>query len=153
MKAEDIEAQVVEFMLECQRALPTDWREQLEARWAQAAPDAAQQVTQAKERLARTVELYLAGLLEASRVQEQQLEYQVALSYLRPQEYDAIMSLGQTLERFDALWAAASLTTKNGLLRLALEAALIENKSLVGLQSTVAFFPILAICHCGSDGR
>lgn len=153
VKAEDIEAQVVEFMLDCQRALPADWREQLEARWAQAAPDAAQQVAQAKERLARTVELYLGGLLEASRVQEQQLEYQVALSYLRPQEYDAIMSLGQTLERFDALWAAASLTTKNGLLRLALEAALIENKSLVGLQSTVAFFPILAICHCGSDGR
>ena len=152
VKAEDIEAQVVAFMLECQRALPADWREQLESRWAAAAPEAAQQAAAAKERLARAVELYLAGLIDQRRMQEQQLAYQLALTHLRPQEYDAIISLGQTLERFDALWAAASLTTQNGLLRSALEAALIDNKSLVGLQSTVAFFPILAICHCGSDG-
>lgn len=152
VKAEDIEAQVLEFMLDCQQGLPADWREQLEARWTAAAPDAAQQVVQAKERLARAAELYLVGLIDQSKLQEQQMAYQLALTHLRPQEYSVIISLGQTLERFNALWAAASLTTKNGLLRPVLEAALIDNKSLVGLQSTVAFFPILAICHCGSDG-
>ena len=154
LRAADIEAQVVAFMRECQHRLPEDWQAQLEAQWAAAAPDAAQQLTTAQARLTRATELYLEGLLDRAQLQEHQLAYQLALTHLRPGEYDAIISLGQTLERFDTFWAETeTLTQQNGLLRLALEAAQVRQKSLIGIQPTVAFLPILAICHYGSDGN
>ncbi len=153
LRAVDIEAQVVAFLRECQRHLPADWQAQLEAQWAAQAPDAAAQAAAAKAQLARATELYLKGLIDPQRLQTEELAYQLALTRLRPAEYNAIIALGQTLERFDAVWAAATtFIQQNELLRLALEAAHVTGKSLVGIQSTVAFLPILAICHCGSDG-
>jgi hypothetical protein len=152
IKAEEIEAQIEEFMRECQRWLPADWRERLEAQWVDQSPELAGRIQQAKARQERAVELYLEGLIDQKRVQECKLAYQIELTQLRPQNSDAIIALGGVLERFDSLWAEASLTTKNELLRLALEAAHIKHKSLVAIRLKVTFLPIFAICQSGSDG-
>ncbi len=152
LKAEEIEPQIEAFMRRYQRRLPANWRERLEALWATENPQLARLVEQKKGRLDRAVELYLDGLIPQHQVQECRLAYQLLLGQLRPRNMDAIMQAGESLERFDSLWAEASLTQKNELLRLVIEAAHIRTKSLLGIQLTVASLPIVAICRSGSDG-
>lgn len=152
LKAEEIESQVVDLFLEWQHQLPADWQAQLEAQWALERPEAAQEAQAAQERIGRAAELYLAGLITQERLREQQLAYHLAMVGLRPERYSDIITAGQTLEKFNVLWPELSFTKQNELLRLALEVALVSGKSLTGIQLSVAFLPIWAICRCGSDG-
>jgi len=48
LRAEEVESQLVEFLIECQRCLPTDWRARLEAQWNTQYPEAAQQLARTR---------------------------------------------------------------------------------------------------------
>jgi hypothetical protein len=136
--------------------LPDDWQERLveflHPREDQAEVEEQEQALH--ERLLRARELYLAGDIDRGGYLEEKWAAQVALISLHPLPKDVILAAGLYLSDFDHLWSQAhSYPEKARLLRVAVAAAFVKGRSLVALQPTESFFPLMHYCWSGSDGR
>jgi hypothetical protein len=65
-----------------------------------------------------------------------------------------MLAAGSHLPDFDHLWSQAhSYPEKAKLLRVAVAAAFVKGRSLVAVQPTESFFPLMHYCWSGSDGH
>jgi DNA invertase Pin-like site-specific DNA recombinase len=151
--AEEVEDQVVDLLRRCR--LPDDWEERI-VEFLHPPDDRAEvreQEHRWQERLARAQELYLAGDISRDRYLEEKWAAQIALTSLHPVPKDVMMAAGSYLQDFDRLWSEAhSYPDKARLLRVAVAAAFVKGRSLVALQPTESFFPLMHYCWSGSDG-
>jgi hypothetical protein len=146
LKAEEIEQQVLDFMLGLH--LPDDWRT-----WAREQVLSPQQQTEItmkqaelEARWKRVRELYLEGLLTKEEFQEERWQYQAAMTGLTPIDLNAIMEAGTTLEELPTRLGSTDSTLKqNRLLRLALVEAWVKEHSLIAVQARMRLLPSDAI--------
>ena len=135
--------------------LPDHWQERL-VEFLHPPEDQAEVEEQERalqERLVRARKLYLAGDIGQGRYLEEKWAAQVALTSLHPRPKDVILAAGSYLSDFDHLWSQAhSYPEKARLLRSAVAAAFVKGRSLVALQPTESFFPLMHYCWSGSDG-
>ena len=152
VKAEDIEGQVAQYLMSFD--LPPNWREGV-LTWLCSAEDLEAMERSEQEiesRLGRLVDLYLAGDLQREQYEREKTVCYDRLAALRPAGYSVVMNAGETLERFETLWSTARALEKKKLLRFAVAAAFVKGRSLVALQPTESFFPLMHYCWSGSDG-
>jgi hypothetical protein len=154
VRAEEVEGQPVDLLRRCQ--MPDDWQERLveflHPPEDQVEVEKEEQAPQ--ERLMRARELYLAGDIDRGRYLEEKWAAQVALTSLHPLPKDAILAAGSYLSDFDHLWSQAhSYPEKARLLRSAVAAAFVKGRSLVPVQPTESFFPLMHYCWSGDDGH
>ena len=153
LRAEDIEAQVVELLQSV--CLPDDWQDRL-VEILHPVEDRAhvrEQERHWQDRLARATELYLAGDIERTQYLEEKWAAQTALTSLHPVPKDAIITAGSSLQAFSRLWSEAhSYLDRNRLLRVLVTAAFVKGRSLVALQTTESLFPLMHYCWSGDDG-
>ena len=106
-------------------------------------------------RLARLVDLYLAGDLDRDRYEREKRACYDQLADLRPNGYSVIMDAGETLEQFETLWSTATALEKKKLLRSSVAAVLIRGKLVCAIQLTEAYYPFVPyrnVRNYGSDG-
>ena len=108
-----------------------------------------------ESRLARLVDLYLAGDLQREQYEREKTVCYDRLAALRPAGYAVTMNAGETLERFETLWSTANALEKKKLLRSAVAAVLIRGKLVRAIQLREAFHPFVLYRNgrnSGSDG-
>ena len=137
--------------------LPPNWRDEVLAGLC-SPEDRAVMVLKEQElqrRLARLVELYLAGDVNRLRYEQEKRACYDHLADLRPNEYSVIMNAGETLECFETLWSTGTALEKKKLLRSAVAAVLIRGKLIRAAQLTEAYYPFVPYRkgrNSGSDG-
>ena len=155
LRAEEIEAQVVEFLHSLSSCLPSNWQERVreiaipvEQR---AAIEKREQEIQA--RLQRATNLHLQGHITYEQFLAEKQRAQVVRADLRPAEIDAIITVGGILDDFDHCWKGTKEPLKqNGLLRSLLAGVRVQRYELTAVQPTLAAYPLVRLCRSGSDG-
>ncbi len=155
LQAEEIEAQVVEFLLSLSAQLPSDWRERV----MEIAIPPEQRATieegerEVQSRLQRATNLHLQGHITYEQFLTEKRRAQVVRADLRPSEIGAIITAGEILEDFDRRWKRTKEPLKqNGLLRIALAGVQVQRYELTAVQPTLAAYPLVRLCRSGSDG-
>ena len=155
VNAEEVEEQVARYLLSFR--LPPTWREEALARLCSAEALEAMERSEREigSRLARLVDLYLAGDLDRDRYEREKRACYDQLADLRPNGYSVIIDAGETLEQFETLWSTETALEKKKLLRSALAAVLIRGKLIRAVQLREAFYPFVPYRlgrNSGSDG-
>lgn len=153
--ANDIEAQVADLI--CRVQLPDDWPDSA-AEWLGLQGRAESQ--QAQERWERAKEMYLKGEIKREDFDAERQRYELYNESLTKLEAGAIIELGHVMRLFVPTWAEALPIEKKKLLRLTVAAVFVRGNSLVALQATPAFLPLVLrafsqegeSCNCGDDG-
>ena len=155
VRARDVETQVAQYLMSFH--LPPNWREEALTRLC--SPEHMEAMERSEQeiesRLARLVDLYLAGDLEREQYERQKTVCYDQLAALRPAGYVVTMNAGETLERFETLWSTANELEKKKLLRSAVAAVLIRGKLVRAVQLREAFHPFVLYRNgrkSGSDG-
>jgi site-specific DNA recombinase len=155
VNAHEVEEQVAHYLMSFH--LPPGWREEILAGLCSPEERAAlaQKEQELQRRLARLVELYLAGDVDRARYEQEKRACYDQMANLHSNEYSVIMNAGETLERFETLWSTGTALEKKKLLRLAVAAVLIRGKLVRAAQLTEAFYPFVPYRkgrNSGSDG-
>jgi site-specific DNA recombinase len=155
VRAEDVEEQVARYLQSFH--LPPNWRQDVLARLysPEERAEMEKKEQEIQTRLARLVELYLAGDVNRVRYEQEKRVCYDHLADLHSNSYSVIMNAGETLERFEALWSAGTALEQKKLLRLAVAAVLIRGKLVCAIQLTEAFYPFVPYrngWNSGSDG-
>jgi site-specific DNA recombinase len=156
VNARGVEEQVACYLMSFH--LPPDWREEVLAGLCSPEERAAmaQKEQALQRRLARLVELYLAGDVDRTRYEQEKRACYDQMANLHSNEYSVIMNAGETLERFETLWSTGTALEQKKLLRLAVAAVLIRGKLVCAAQLTEAFYPFVPYRkgrNSGSDGN
>jgi site-specific DNA recombinase len=155
VKAEEVEEQVARYLISFY--LPSNWREEVLAGLCSPEDRAAmaEKEQELQSRLARLVELYLAGDVDRPRYEREKRACYDQLADLHPNGYSVIMNAGETLQCFEMLWSTESELNKKKLLRSAVAAVLIRGKLVRAVQLREAFYPFVPYRNgrnSGSDG-
>jgi site-specific DNA recombinase len=155
VRAEEVEEQVAQYFLSFH--LPATWREEVIARLCSAEDLEAMERSrqEVESRLARIVELYLAGDLRREQYEQEKRACYDQLADLQPNGYSVVMNAGETLNRFETLWSTGTALEKKKLLRSAVAAVLIRGKLVRAIQLREAFYPFVPYRlgrNHGSDG-
>ena len=155
VRAQDIEGQVAQYLMSFH--LPSNWREEALTRLCSAEDMEAMERSEQEleSRLARLVDLYLAGDLQRVQYEREKTLCYDRLAALRPAGYSVTLDAGETLERFETLWSTANALEKKKLLRSSLAAVLIRGRLVRAVQLREAFYPFLLYRNgrnSGDDG-
>jgi len=110
-------------------------------------------LAEAEARFERAKELYISGEIKRSEYEEEKRRLELSKKDLRPSRIDATMASVSFIKTQLPNWAAHSLREQKGLIRLTLEAAWVQDNSVVALQPTPAFLPILEGILSGNFGE
>ena len=153
LKAEDIEQQVLDFVYSLK--LPPDWKNVVRSKMLPPAQrtEIARRGRELEERWTRATELYLDGLLDRGRFQEEKWQYQIDKANLHPPEITAIIKIGKVLDSLPRrLSQAKDWVKKNKLLRLALVGVRIKGHELTATHVRLPLYTLLFHCFNWSDG-
>jgi len=123
--------------------VPADWQERLLSRLGHDPQALTRQQAEIRARLARAAELYLAGLLSAERLAQEQREAQSRLQDLTPGEISAIIAVEEQLVRLQQQWDELEALEKKKLLRGVLTAAFVRGDALVAVQPAEQCYPLI----------
>jgi DNA invertase Pin-like site-specific DNA recombinase len=156
--AVDIEEQIVDYLDSL--PFPEDWEpwvyQQLDPEWDEQEIQRREQGLQG--RLARAVELYLAGDIDKTRYEAEKRACEDQIADLRPGEIRDIIPKVESLIDFRSLWEESSPLNRKRLIRLSLVSAQIRKQRLVSVEPSPLLYPILRNLtieggfYSGSDG-
>ncbi len=156
--AVEAEEQIVDYLDGL--PFPDEWEawvyQQIDPEWDEQAIQCKERELQ--ERLARAVELYLAGDIGKTRYEAEKRACEDQIADLRPGEIRDILPRVVDLIGFRSHWAEASPLNKKRLIRSVLVSAQIRKQQLVSVEPSALLYPILRNLtmeggfYSGSDG-
>lgn len=106
------------------------------------------QLTISEERYRRAQELYIAGSITRDVLESEKYRLESVRKDLRLTNVDATIALYELVQSGLSNWSELSLVEKKRLLRLALEAAWVQDNALVAVEPTVAYLPLMSGIGC-----
>ena len=158
VRAEVAEAEMIEFL----RALvvPDDWQERLLRLHGLDPAEVARKQAKAEARLERVRDLYIAGVIDRTKLQAEILIFENTLSDLQDINFDAILDLKSRLGDLQLHWCSLTNINKKRLLQRIVTKAFFRRHALVAAKLSEHAFSLKTVSlsrdshsfYSGSDG-
>jgi hypothetical protein len=155
----DVEQQIADYLGSL--PFPADWEawvyEQIDPQWDEG--EAQRREQELRDRLARIIELYLAGDITKARYETEKRDCEDQIADLRPDEMREAMRKVESLVKFRSLWDHSPALKRKRLIRLQIVSAQVRKQRLVAIEPSPLLYPILRNLtvhggfYSGSDGR
>ncbi len=155
LPAEEVEAQVVEWLQGVSPCFPEDWEGRVAGAVvpAEEREDLERRERELKARTERATRLHLKGHVSYERFAEEKQRAEAGLADLRPARMEATIAAKEALEDITHRWEAMGRVKQKGLLRKVVAEAQVEGTKLTAVRPTLPLYPLVGIsCRSGADG-